>query len=331
MKAGPKKMNFPKLSKSQHFNYCVANHPLKSVLKLEDLVRNLQAPLVELGQSVGLSYQDISLQGVNIFFEYFENAAVDLFNKFTQKGIPYGIICTERVLGETLNGYSKDNPGDWLVTPEQDPEGKGLTWLDRYRNFLEVAKKAQFIWCIYRDSVPALQQLLGHDRVHYLPLGYSSQLSDGPVHRSSRREFDLFFVGKTTPYRSQILEKLKQAGLTVSHQEGYLPAYIRSSVLARSKISLSLKMAPDWAVPSPNRIAYLLSNEACVVAEKMDYVLETDNYIELVESDELIQHCVSLIESGDWETLGTKNAQRFREELNMTTLMGKLLSEMTEG
>ena len=303
-----------------HFNIVLSNHHAPGgVWRLEDVTRWLKASLEEAGHLVSVSPTIIAPQAVNLFFEYFFDPTVPVFEKMAKIGVCYGIVCTENITGDTFNGFDKDD--DWII------EDEGFNWKRRYANFEKVARGAEFVWCLFEDSTGRARKLPANGKAFLLKFGYVESLVDIRHRPFSEKDIDLLFFGQITSHRKSILEALAARGLTVEWSREFIPNLVRNGFMERSKIVLSLLKNETWESPSLGRIAYLVNNGCCASCETSGTESEIERFALSSGTETFVDDCEAAVKGKPIETLANTFTTRFEAELPMKGIMSELIDQ----
>ncbi len=285
---------------SERINFHLGNHRPDGIESLRDMTLLFSGGLEQLGYDVRLTRDHLDPAAINILFEYFPDDAMwRLVPRL--EGLRYGIICTEQFDG-----------GRFFTSTR--------TWRE-VENFGCVASGARFLWSLDEASVPHYAGCSGLDQVHYVRVGYSASHREALPVPDDRMAWDVAFMGRYTPYRQAVVERLESAGMSVYFERTMLPPFIRNAALARARLHLALRLSEDWLYPSPMRIAYLLANDYCVVSERCVEDDPIQDFTVLVDPDQLVERCRALIDRGDWRRLGAENGARFREAMPMAEVL----------
>jgi hypothetical protein len=189
-----------------------------------------------MGHGIGVMEQQIADDALNIFFEHFTDEHVALLE--SRPDVKYAIIQTELMTGETFNN---DN-----------------YFRKRYRNFMRLAKRAQFVINMVGDTkVPC-----PHFKVEP---GYAPQLE--AKKNDHLIENDLYFFGTMSHRREELLYQLTAAGLTVRVSTG---ASMQERDMEIQKCRYVLGLRCHWPVdfPSLTRISAALHGQRPVIYEQ---------------------------------------------------------------
>ncbi len=300
------------------FQIVLSNHHDKSMNWLEDVTCWLWRGLEEAGHVAGVSVDEIDLGAINIFFEYFPNRTLPVFKKLARHRIPFGIVCTEAITGDTFNNY--DRADDMII------ESEGFNWKKRLANFRTVAGVADFVWCLEPDSVIQAKTFTKGKRAVFLQSGYVAGRRETKPRPLEHKNIDILFFGEATPYRKRILDQLRAASLKVEAPAYFVPAFARTSLIERSKICLSLNKRENWPIPSVGRIGYLINNGALVVWEEPPYKTGHEPYSLAVAIDAIVETCAAVI--GDYDPgLGERNALAYQRDLPMSKILRRAVAE----
>jgi hypothetical protein len=300
------------------FRVVLSNHSPESINKLEDMACWLWRGLEEAGHVACVSVGHLDPGAINIFFEYFPDRTLPVFDRLAQMRIPFGILCSEAVTGDTLNDY--DSPDDMIVPSE------GFTWKRRFENFRTVAGQAEFVWCVHAPSADRAKAFTRGGRSIFLQSGYVDARREAKPSPPEHKDIDVLFFGATTPYRQRILDQLRAAGLKVEAPDYYVPTFARTSLIERSRICLSLNMRENWPIPSVSRISYLINNGALVVWEKPPFETGHEPFSLAVPTDAVADVCTGIIRNYN-PKLGERFAADFRKALPMAPIMRQAVAD----
>ncbi len=222
------------------FHFCISNHHPSGHVVLKDQADLFSAGLKDLGHKVTFSKNHVETAAINLFWEHFSPKAVERMAALT---IPYGIIATELPDGEGFN---------WR---------RELAWTQRYAGFMEVAKRAAFIWSAGESPLPFYSTLAPSAFVDF---GFSERLI--PAYLNQTPTYDFSFYGLPTPYREAAMEKFRRYA-SVNWPEKILSHKDIGDLLAGSKIGINFKQSEHWPVPSGTKLMRLLMAKRGIACE----------------------------------------------------------------
>ena len=127
----------------------------------------------------------------------------------------------------------------------------------------------------YSQRAVAEWRSAGFDNVHYVPIGYTPNLTRIP--HSPSPDIDIFFAGWMTPRRTALLDELRATGLTVASASAACYGGVRDNLLSRSKVCLNVHHDGRDRFEAV-RVSYLMANSKCVVTESSS---DDDEYEDL--------------------------------------------------
>lgn len=215
------------------FHLTDLNHNPSGRVTLHGMWDSIKAGLTELGHEV--TYGDYVIRrGINILFEYFTPAFA---RELAASGTDFIVVATE-------------------IPPQNDKPGfnggrMDNNWAERFEGFKICAPKARAIW----SNIPAPQMAwyAQFAPTAHLVYGYSEALlppgnPPKPTHRLS-------FPGMITAHRESILSRFGDQVAT-SHNGPYrIKDEAMLTVMQRGRVTLGLRQAADWPMPSTSRLS----------------------------------------------------------------------------
>ncbi len=285
------------------FNIVLGNHPAHGINTTRDHTLIIRGGLEEAGHNARLSFDQVTNDEINIFYDYFDAQSSAYFHTLRDSGIQYGLICTEILENMRINARAAGA---------------------RIAALREIGQNAEFVWVMHEPSLANYRELIGHEKCLYLPLGYSEAIRELRMRPWRERHIDFVFFGLLTPHRIRILTTLKQRGHTVVHTYN-TPGFIRNSIVENSRINLVLKQHDKWPQPSVGRICYLVSNCAVAMAERTSLGDPYENYLHTADSSNYVQSCENLIGMDDAPMRAEEFRSNFRNERPMREIMSGLI------
>jgi len=154
------------------------------------------------------------------------------------------------------------------------------------------AKKFQII--DYSLHNKAFWEFLGSPLIHYLPVGYTQNLSR--IDEASVEDIDILIYGSSSNDRLHVFHELSLAGLKVMFISGFYGAE-RDDLISRSKIVLNVNNNDIFEVV---RTSYLFANKKAVVSSfSASCYVEDDikNAFLSTTIDKVVADCQKLIEN----------------------------------
>lgn len=280
------------------FHFCTANHHATGKATLDDMANWFEAGLLDLGHTVTFSRTSVERSAINLFWEYFEPG---MAAKLHDAGIEYGIIATEIPDGAGFN---------WRKEPE---------WLARFQGFSEAAQHARFIWTMVESTVPYYARFCP---TAFIELGFSRRLI--PAQAVRLPTVDFCFFGLRTPYREEVVERLRQYA-RVEWPQHFLTAAGVSELIANSKIGLNFKQSPQWPIPSPTRLGRLMMAQRAVAAEYVPLATRQGEIAGICpETTPLHEYALSIFEAG-WKQKADTAFAQYEAQMPMASIMENVL------
>jgi hypothetical protein len=287
-----------------HFKIIYSNHA--DLRHLEDYLVLLRMLVESAGHPVDYDYHLCVPHFCHIVVDGFATRHADAMQEIKRYGSESIIVATEYVTSDTFNdfpdaGYEEQHYSDRAY------------WRSRFQNFRACARHARAIWCASSDPGQiALYQAVVED-VPVVPLPFPHFPAYPRVAHRLDKDIEVFFSGKVTPHRREIMSRVGQGHVTFA-AEGFVPDCVRRDAVARSKICLNLKQAPQWQFPSLMRYWYHLSNGSFLLGEQCPIRCELDSYVPSVAAEQLGDVCGELLRSGQGERLAAEAHERFAGE-----------------
>lgn len=266
-------------------------------MDMQDWIR---AGLEDLGHRVTMSATRVDPSAINIFWEDFDP---DFADQLRSLDVAYGIFATEVADGGGFNN-------------RREPE-----WVERYRVFPEVAKRAQFIWTTVESSVDFYKEFAPTSFVEF---GFSPKL----VRISTEVPyFDFSFFGLRTPHRESIIGRLRKAGCKVVWPSFLLEQKDLFQLIDQSKVGLSFRQSGAWPIPSPTRLGRYMHAKRVIACEwTPQHTRQSQILRHPQESDEIVEFVFSLLRS-DLRAEALRVFEDYRERLPMKRVMETVLDK----
>lgn len=272
-----------------------------------DSVRFVKLALEANGVQVKLGTDQLDPTAVNLFFDRFYEQP-DLPMKLKGAGVKYGLVCTEAISPDGIWNYGAEGvPGETIVAFEM------------------AARNAAFVWCQLAESVEACQALNPNSR--HLPYGYLKAMETIERLPRDSEDIDVLMCGMPSPRREAIVQGLIAAGIETYYPGQPVPMYIRDSLMARSRLSLSLQKTERHRIISVTRICHSVINRVPVVLE----IDQTDNpyadYCLVTLPADLEETCRRHLADSDLEDWAEARYQELKAARPMDKMMGELLNQ----
>jgi hypothetical protein len=283
-----------------HFHICLGNHEPAGIATLHDQVAWVLGGLESLGHQVTYSPKTLLDGAVNLLWE---NFGTELGEWLTNSHVRYGIVATEIPDGRGFNC-------------RRDP-----TWQQRWQGFELAARRAEFIWCLVDEAVPAYQR---HATSAYLELGYTERLL--PPGPRARPTYDFSFAGEARDYRKTIIDGLSRQA-TVRYGGGLVGVDEQLDNLRMGRVGLALKQSADWRWPSPARLGRLVHERIPVAAERTDVEIGVSRLVpKPAPGEDFVSWALGRLEQ-DLEAEADATFETYRATMPMRTCMERALDQ----
>jgi hypothetical protein len=258
----------------------------------------------------------------NILIENFgDERQVEFVRSKWTPGTRYIMLCTEALNGRFFN--------DGMTTGDSHYSNAAY-WRARFEGFRRLVEHCEELWVLAESQLTAYRRVFPHKRIFLLPHGWVSGMNLVQHRPEAEKDLDFFFSGSITPYRLAILEKLQK-----NHRVAFSPQggadYLRSDLLARSKVCLSIPLSPENVVPSVSRIHFHLQNSNFVLQHKYVESCELDPYVLHANANDFCEWARACLSLENRREIAEAAHARFRKELPMSRLMAPLLAGDGDG
>jgi hypothetical protein len=150
------------------------------------------------------------------------------------------------------------------------------------------------VWDYSARNVGQLAPLLGHGRLHHVPVGYVPELTR--IERRDPEDIDVLFYGSLNERRQRVIGGIKAGGASVHCAYGVYGAE-RDRLIARSRLVLNMHYFPT-NIFEMIRVSYLLANRTAVVSERSpetEIVPELKDAVAFAPYESVVETCLSLL------------------------------------
>ena len=285
---------------------------------ITDTVLFLKNALQDCGHTACIS-PTIVANHLNIVMEHFvEEKHLRALLDGHAAGARFVLIGTEPIVGNTFN--------DGVVATHWHYSNLDY-WQLRFNAFKVAAKLADAIWVLAESMVADYARLFPSLPVRFLPHGHVSDFATVRQRPEAERDIDFYFSGSLTRHRKQILHELLRTHEVVCTDQN-TPEYLRQDLLSRSKVCLSLRLAPDNAIPSVSRMHFHLQNRSFLLHEAYELPCPLDPFVLQAPSEDLIPWAHAALELPNRRELANDLHDRFKAALPMSELLPPLLGEL---
>jgi SAM-dependent methyltransferase len=159
--------------------------------------------------------------------------------------------------------------------------------------YLQALKACQ-VWDYSVRNMAALARLGITSTARHVPIGYVPELSR--IKPRANEDIDVLFYGSMNERRSQVISRLREAGLNAQAVFGVY-GQERDQLIARAKVVLNLHYY-STSIFELVRVSYLLANRKAVVAEHhpgTEVDADMTGAVRLATCDELVPACTELV------------------------------------
>jgi hypothetical protein len=256
--------------------------------------------------TVKVGLDEIDRDAINLFFHHF-NTQPNFPVQLKAAGIKYGIVCTESISPQ----------GVWNFGAEGEEA-------HTYTAFEIAANNAEFVWCQLPESVEVCRQI--NPNSAQLKYGYLDSMKNIRRLPSKEQDIDLLMAGMPSHRREKIMEALSEEGYRTNYPGQPLPVYIRDSLLARSRLSLSLQKTDKHQIVSVTRICHSVVNQVPLLLETSNPEKEYARFCLTTVGTDIVLDVKKYLTESDLETWSEQRYQELADELPMDRFMADLLS-----
>lgn len=289
---------------SMWFHFCTANHSPLGRATLADMFDWFEAGLLDLGHKVTLSESHVEPRAINLLWDCFLPGMAD---QIIKTHITYGVIATEIPDGSGFN---------WRTEPH---------WIERFNAFSEVAKYASFIWTTVESTVPYYSQFCP---TAFVELGFSLRLV--PEEINVKPEVDFSFFGLRTPYRLDVVERLRKYA-NVEWPEKFLSPKEVAILIGKTKVGLNFKQSEKWPVPSPTRLGRLIIAKRDVATEFTPEVTRQGAIVGMPTiGQDFVDFALERLNS-NWQEQAEASFENYRKNMPMSGIMKIVIDRTISG
>jgi hypothetical protein len=319
-----------------HFNFYISSgYPKQALATADDTLEYLRESISLCGYTSQLSYLSLRRDAINILFEPFEySEEVDWLFSTQNQGIRFGVLVSELYVNDTLP-YLENGLALMSLNSEELHE----RFRRRQSLLNRVVSEVDFSWSLLERSSENFKII--NPNSFFYPFGHTKTV---PANlRAGKKDIDVLFIGKATPYRLSVLGKLANAGLSVfaygaDFPNGHLPNVLLNTTLDRSKIGLSLtlngprptKDGKDERFASCTRIQQMLGRQMCVVSEEIPWDNPYRDYMCNATVENLAETCKNLLSGDDWQRSGVEKSNAFQTEMDASVVCKPILEKSIE-
>lgn len=280
------------------FHFCTANHDSVGRSTLVDMAAWFEAGLLDLGHKVTFSESHVEPSAINLFWECF---LPGMGSQIGELGVRYGIIATEIPDGVGFN---------WRTEPH---------WKARFDAFAEMASGADFIWAMVESTVPFYSR---YCPTAFMELGFSERLI--PSYINEEQVFDFSFFGLKTPYRIEVVERLRKYA-NVVWPDKFLTADEVGGLIGKTKVGLNFKQSELWPIPSPTRLGRLMMAKRDIASEYTEVMTRQGEIVGLCPPGQnLVDFALERLGS-DWKGRADRVFEEYRVQMKMRDIMDSVL------
>jgi hypothetical protein len=314
------------------FNIVLNNHGGMDVATaMRPLIDYMRTTFDACGHQSTITYDQIYLDAVNLYFEYFPYPAFNqnLLALKRTHDFRLGIIATELVVDDHIpyaaHGLIGSEAAENLAHNNARVEG-----------LFAVTREADFVWSLLERTA---QTLAPHaNQSHYFPVGATASNCKAGHH--APKDIDILFFGSLTAHRAAVIDRLTAQGLNVTaigrgFAIGWLPDAILQSYMDRAKIGLNLTLHAadsgqgnvDPRFASCIRIKEFLDRDIAIVSEDIPLDNPYAAYIRSGALDQLAGQCLALLRDQSWAEFGRRAGDSFRQAMRVEQLCGPIIDQ----
>ncbi len=186
-------------------------------------------------------------------------------------------------------------------------------WKERYNNFIKSLPYFDQVWTVSPSQKEGYLRIIESSNLWTLPIvPYTDLCEEFSSTKNNNFNIDLLFTGTLTPYRIQILEKLKNKKLNVV--SGFFPSFLKNAYISQSKICLNLKPNSKWPFTSIMRLHTLLMKGKYVISEKYDDEISIQNkFVNEVTLENIVSVSLDQINNPNLVDIGIEMKSKYIE------------------
>lgn len=273
------------------------------------------------GHQVSVGLGEFHREAINIIPDayYTIEDAKRLVQIKARDGLRIGVLTTELYAFGTVP-YAHHGLAIQSLAHRPDIEAR---FRARFESLYCLVPEMDFVWSLLERSAAEFAPLAKSSL--WFPYGFTEVLP--PDYRMYEKDVDVVFIGKATPHRTEVIDRMRSGGISVfafgpEMEMGYLPEGLLEATLCRAKIGLNLTLTHlvpfeiDPRFASCTRVQQMLARDICVVSEEIPFDNPYARYVINGDVESLGGICGNLLASGAWRDVGLKNGNSFREEMD---------------
>jgi len=285
---------------------------------ITDLVMMLRNGARDCGYDAVASHEPVPGEW-NILIENFGEEYQEKFirSKWTP-GTRYIFLCTEALTGAFFNDGMVG--GHWHYSNTN-------YWRKRFDSFRRLLDLTDELWVLAESQLNAYCTAFPDKKISLLPHGWVSGMATVQHRPESEKDVDFFFSGTLTPYRIKILQALdEQHRVAFSPQAG--ADYLRTDLLARTKVCIAIPLSPGNRVPSVSRMHYHLQNSNFLLQLKYAEDCELDSYVLHASANDFVDWARAALDINNRREIAEAALSRFQAEMPMTRWLAPMLNAL---
>ena len=272
-----------------------------------DTVQFVTGALGECGVAVKTGTSQLDPNALNLFIDRFY-IEPNFPAQMKMGGVKYGLICTEVISPDGTWNYGAEG-GDPAT----------------FAAFELAAKNAEFVWCLLEESVEACRVM--NPNTAYLPFGYLKSMETLKPLSDAEKDIDFLMCGFPSDRRQRLVHEISEAGHEVYYPAMPVPAYLRDSLMERSRVNLSLQKTESHSIISVTRICHSVINRVPVLLE---HVGSTNPYTDLcisTDGGDVVQTANACMTEIDLADFAERNYRKLKATLPMKENMANVLEK----
>ena len=272
-----------------------------------DTVSFVKGALEINGVNVKVGLDQIDPNAINLFFHHF-NFEPKFPIQLKTAGISYGLVCTEVISPQGIWNY--------------DAEGEEA---HTHAAFELAAKNAMFVWCQMSESLQICRAI--NPNTAQLKYGYLDSMASITRLPPALHDIDLLMSGMPSARREKIMDALGDEGHCTYYSGQPLPIYIRDSLLARTRLSLSLQKTDRHRIVSVTRICHSIANKVPLLLENPNPASDYTRFCLTTTGADILSDSKLHLTNTNLEVWAKDRYEQLADEFPMGRLMADLLEE----
>lgn len=230
-------------------------------------------------------------------------------NSLKYRDTDFIVIATEFLTGETFNDFSIENPK--IANDKGSYYYNKPYWKRRYNCFKHIINYSSLILHLNESQAKIYQTHFPNNRISFLPHIYFSSNDTYLESYQFPKDFDIFFSGNLTNYRSSILDELENKNLKIITLPADTQPFLRNDIAKRARIAVNIKQHNFWEHYSDSRIAYHLTNGPYLVSQYCKNKSTISNFIDISDKNDFCDYILHVLLSNSLEENHKSKVEQF--------------------